>query len=268
MAKLLGKKARCYIDHQAIYLQSFEMEHSQETSTVEGSVYGDDFELMEPVKIKGSFSLQARLVNDYRDPADTVDQLIDKFAFGRTIDPVTGLVKTTPAVLSFINRALPTEGDDALFTRGWGNMSLAMPRDGLSAVDMKLTETGPIHLGKILRLVEVTLTNASPTDNGPAVNLGDATSNIRAALHVIKYTVNSGSPTGVTAKIQSDDASGFPSPTDRLTFATNTDEGAEWKEVTINYGSTTEDWHRLVLTGAGPSTWSVTIGVLCIAKTN
>jgi hypothetical protein len=265
MSKLKGKYARLYVDHMPIYLKSFEMDYNLETITVDGSVYGDDFDSFESIRARGSYSLQARLTDDYRDPADSSNNLLEKFFAGRMMDLATQEVKTTPAVVTSIFRQTPAAGDGALFTRGWGVMSLAHPRDALASIRFNLSGTGPIHNGKVLYIAEVTLDNGGTTvSNGTAVNLGDATTFIRTAVHVTNFTVLSGSPT-VTAKIQSDDSSGMGSPTDRLTFATISNEGQEWKEVLVNYGAGTEDWHRLVLTVGG--TGSVTIGVLCTAIT-
>ncbi len=265
MAKIRGNKARFYIDEEDIYLKSFEFDHGMEVTTVDASVYGDEFDSFEPIKARGTFNIQARIVDDYRAPGDVADQLLDKFFHGRIIDPGTGLVVTTPAVLSMIlSTNTPAEGGDGIFTRGYGNMGINPARDGLASIRAQFTETGPIHRGKILRVADVTLTDLAPTDNGPAVALAGAANYIRSSLHIVKYNIT-GSVTDVTAKIQSDDASGFPSPTDRLTFAAATARTKEWKEVLGAWSAETH--HRLVLTGTGTGSWSVTVGVVCIAAT-
>lgn len=265
MTKLLGKYARLYIDEEPIYLQAFEMDQAIEAQTAESSVYGDDFQIFEPLTAKGTMSLQARVLDTYRAPGDTSDQMSDKFFWNRMTNP-DGTAKTTPAVVSTILRQAPVEGDDAFFTRGFGTLSFAVPRQGLTAIRFQLNDTGPLHFGKIIYINQVTLTDVAPTVTGPGVNLGDATSFVRAAFHMVGYTVNSGTVTDVTATLQSDDANTFTSPTDRLS-AVFTSRGASWQEASVDYGLSTEDWHRVKLTGTGTAPWSVTVSLLCIAKT-
>lgn len=91
------------------------------------------------------------------------------------------------------------------------------------------------------------------TGTGAAVQLGavSATQKLFASLQVY---VKSGSSPAITVKIQSDDAQGFLSPTDRITFTTITDSiGSQW--ATPVAGAINDDWWRAqwTITGGTPS---------------
>lgn len=99
----------------------------------------------------------------------------------------------------------------------------------------------------------------SGTGNGTAYQVGAvaAGKSLYAALHVVAGTFGS-----ITVKVQSDNASNFPSATDRVTFTAATQVGAQW--VTPVAGAITDDWWRIsvsALTG-GPMTIVVAIGIL------
>lgn len=106
------------------------------------------------------------------------------------------------------------------------------------------------------------LHNATQTATGvgTAFNLGAIASGqtLYAALHVL--TVVSG--TTLSARLESDDASGFLSPTTRLTFTAQTAAGSEWKTLA---GPITDAWWRVGFTISGPSpsfAFIVTAGIL------
>ncbi|WP_047892152.1 hypothetical protein [Micromonospora sp. RV43] len=80
-----------------------------------------------------------------------------------------------------------------------------------------------------------------------------------AALHVLSVA-GTGSPS-LAVKIQSDDAAGFASPTDRVTFTTATAAGGEARRVG---GANTDTYYRAswTITGTGPSfLFVVSLGV-------
>lgn len=85
------------------------------------------------------------------------------------------------------------------------------------------------------------------TGSGGARQLGALSSEQRmyAALHVI--TVSGGTPS-LTVKVQSDEDSGFASPTDRITFAAKSAAGHDWSSVA---GAVTDDWWRVNFTISG-----------------
>lgn len=105
--------------------------------------------------------------------------------------------------------------------------------------------------------------NGSQTGNGngTALNLGavGASQKLYAALHVLSVT---GGGTW-TIKVQSDDASGFASPIDRITFAALTAKGSQW--ATPVAGAIADTWWRVnfaVTGGAGNNiTFVVLIGI-------
>lgn len=94
------------------------------------------------------------------------------------------------------------------------------------------------------------------TGNGTARNLGaaSATQKLYTALHVL-----SGSGT-LTVKVQSDDASGFLTPADQITFTAATGIGAQW--ATAVSGPITDTWWRASWTiVGGPFTFLVLIAI-------
>ena len=104
-------------------------------------------------------------------------------------------------------------------------------------------------------------TARTATGSGTAVQLAavGATQYLYAALHVLSVSGTS-TPT-ITVKIQSDNASGFPSPTDVMTFTAAT---ARTGEVIRAAGAITDDWFRAAwtITGTSPSfLFLVTLGI-------
>lgn len=98
------------------------------------------------------------------------------------------------------------------------------------------------------------------TGNGTARQIGAVASgqSLYASLHVI---ARSGTNPTLDVKIQSDNASNFPSATDRITFAQKTAIGSEWSSVA---GAITDDWWRVACTlgGTNPSfTFIVAAGI-------
>jgi len=103
----------------------------------------------------------------------------------------------------------------------------------------------PVIRGKILHRA----TAAAATGNGTAQQLGAvlSTQSIYAALHVFSVA---GTTPSLTVKVQSDNASNFPSATDRLTFTAATGLTSEWKEAA---GAITDDYWRVNYTISGTS---------------
>ena len=97
--------------------------------------------------------------------------------------------------------------------------------------------------------------------NSPGVQLGavGATEKCYAAIHC--YGVSGTSTPTVTFKLQSDDNSGFTSPTDRITFTGITAIGADFQSVA---GAITDQYWRLnyTISGTNPSfSIHATIGI-------
>jgi hypothetical protein len=93
-------------------------------------------------------------------------------------------------------------------------------------------------------------TARTSTGSGTAVQIGavSAAQALYAGLHV--YSIAGTSSPTITVKIQSDDNSGFTSPTDRVTFTAATAVGGQWGTVA---GAVTDDWWRATWTISGTS---------------
>lgn len=126
---------------------------------------------------------------------------------------------------------------------------------GLLPFSLELPGTGghPLVRGKLFHAGSATGNIAG----GTAIQLGavGATQYVYAALQVFGGTGN------FTVKIQSDDNSGFTSPTDRITFtqvANATEHASEWSRLA---GSITDDYWRIVATNPATRNFAVAIGI-------
>lgn len=102
-----------------------------------------------------------------------------------------------------------------------------------------------------------TARTASSVGVGRELGAVSATQSVYGALHV----VNASAADTLDVIVQSDDNSGFASPTTRLTFAQATDIGAQWQAAA---GPITDTWWRVSYTIAGtaPSfTFVVVVGI-------
>lgn len=267
MGKQKGQFARLYIDEQAIFTSSPEFNYSQDVKTVDSSVYGDSFDQFEVLSYNGKLDINAFIEDDFRGPGDVADQLSDKFFHEQLIDPSTGLVVTSPALITAIMKESPVAGDVALFTQGYGGIQWAMPRDGLVAIRLNMTETGAINHGKIIGIFEQTVVVGTPYESSEVL-IGDPSATngfIRAGMHITSWANVVGTPT-LEVKLQSD-TTGFPSEADRLTFTDTAiaDLAHEYKEVVAAYSG--ETYMRFVLTMSGTATHSATVGGVIVAIT-
>lgn len=107
----------------------------------------------------------------------------------------------------------------------------------------------PVGRGSILHNATRTATGNAPA--GVQVGALSSTQSLYAALHI---TAVAGTNPSLTVKVQSDDNSGFTSPTDRITFtaANATDNLAQFGSVA---GAITDDYWRVTYTisGTNPS---------------
>lgn len=106
--------------------------------------------------------------------------------------------------------------------------------------------------GQVLR---VRASTSAASGTGTAVQVGalSSTETGYAALHVFSCTGN------LVVKVQSDNASNFPSATDRITFTTATGQTAEWSSVA---GAVTDDYWRISWTlSAGSASFAVVFGI-------
>jgi len=119
--------------------------------------------------------------------------------------------------------------------------------------------SGVIARGQALALDTATV-NSSGT--GAAVEVGalSASQSMLVGLHV---TSVSGTTPTLAVAIQSDDASGFPSPTSRLTLSTATPTANRW-QVGVISGAVTDNWWRVSHTLGGSTPvfgYTVVVGI-------
>jgi hypothetical protein len=105
------------------------------------------------------------------------------------------------------------------------------------------------------RVLRVRSSTSAASGNGTAVQVGALASGQvgYAALHVFSTTGD------LVVKVESDNASNFPSTADRITFATASAAGAQWSSVA---GPVTDDWWRISWTlSAGTASFAVVFGI-------
>jgi len=248
----------------AIYTKAFEIQQGIDATTLDVTTFGQDFASFDILKAKSDFSLQAYLDDTYQAPGDAANQLQDKFWHGRVIDPATGLIVTTPAVLSTMFRKTPVEGSRALMMRAYGTFGIAQTPKGLSVVRFQASESGPIDYGYCAILSSQTFDESGPTVySGPAVQLPAGTARkIRMSYHVVSYSEADAGAVGITWKMQSDDSGGFGSPSDQLTSGVQgiTSPGGRYGYYEADI-STTDNFWRGNITVSGASTWTSTLGI-------
>lgn len=141
---------------------------------------------------------------------------------------------------------------------GWSYSGISMSVGDESQVGTLLRRnygfqgTGPAFRGELL------IPKAARTagGNGTARQLGgvSATQRVYASLHVLSITGGN-----LVATVQSDDASGFASPTGRVSFATATTVGSQ---LLSTAGAITDTWWRVNWTQTASSvTFAVLVGV-------
>lgn len=150
----------------------------------------------------------------------------------------------------------PAVGDWATF--GTGKLSMMMPVDfnlqnaaGMSmqfATDAAFVQRG--FVGAPLAARTTTFTGTGVNLTGPAAG--------RSLFAVLHVTATTG--TNLAVKVQSDDNSGFTSPTDRITFSTVSATG--WQYSSVAGSLTTETWWRVTATiGTGSFTYACYFGI-------
>jgi hypothetical protein len=240
-----------------IYLKSFEMEQNMETNVIRSGQYAQSFDDFDIAKASGNFQLSSYLYDDYKALIADTPGSLDKFFKEMQIDS-SGNVVSTPAVITFSNKAAMVPGDWALITQGFGQLAIAPAIQGLIPMRFNLRETGPIVPATFLEIADINLTNASPTVNSTTFDfLAGSNTRIRATLHVLDIVVNSGSFTDVTGKIESDTVTPVTTGTDRLTFTAFTDKTQEWKDVAAVHS---EQYHRFTITATG-ATFNINVKV-------
>jgi len=147
--------------------------------------------------------------------------------------------------------AAGTEGESGFFFNSiHGAYSFGGAVGDMLAFNVSGEATGDLIRGTILLNAVKTASG-----NGTAFQVGAvlATEKLHAILHVIAA---SGSTPTLDVKVQSDDASGFASPTDQITFTQKTAIGSQL--ATPVSGAITDDWWRVNFTiGGGSPSWMI-----------
>lgn len=154
-----------------------------------------------------------------------------------------------------------SEGDRAFLTRGVRGQYNPMSGEVGQIITAQLDAKNagyPMVQGQLMARG-----SKSATGNGTGTNMGSAANKrIYSALHILSpLTAGASNITGI---IESDDNSGFTTPTTRLTHTTMSEDGANWQEAAIGAG-VTDNWWRAKWTlagGAGPFSIYWTFGIL------
>lgn len=120
--------------------------------------------------------------------------------------------------------------------------------------------SSPIVRGKVLHPY-ATARSSSGTGTGRQLGAVAAGKSLYAALHVLSA---SGTTPSLTVKVQSDDNSGFTTPTDRITFTAETDVTSHYQWGSVA-GAITDDYWRIsyTISGTGLSfTFLVAAGII------
>lgn len=189
----------------------------------------------------GTISLE--LMADFAD--DGLDETLYA-ALGSATTIKTLCTASADGSVAYTARSLPTQYVPITGTVG-----------DLAGASLAGSTTGPIVRGTLLVPSSAAKTSSG---NGTARQLGavSASQSVYGALHVIAA---SGTNPTLDVKVQSDNASGFSTPTDQLTFTQATGRTAEWKSAA---GAITDDWWRATWTigGTNPSfTFAVVVGI-------
>ncbi len=186
--------------------------------------------------------------------------LFQDYAAGVLDDSLTVGSQYTMSMIVPATPGTVAEGDIAFL--GTGNLKTYTPRDGsvgeAAKATLEMPYTGRIAWGVVGHPLAARTTSSNTT--GFAYAGPGATRSLYAAIHVTAYS----GLTNIVVKVQSDDNSGFTSPTDRLTFSTITGIGAEFTSAVGSSGWASETHHRVLwtVTGAGSCTFAVTFGIL------
>ena len=154
----------------------------------------------------------------------------------------------------------PTDavGDPAfLFQAMHSNFTHRATVGELAGWDM--TAQGRSTVGTVRgKLLAATTVTATGTGTAVLVGAASATQDVYASLHVVDV---SGTTPTLDVVVQSDDGSGFASPTSRITFSQATAQGVQWGSAA---GAITDTYYRVSYTvgGTSPSfTFVVAVGV-------
>lgn len=188
-------------------------------------------------------------INGYQDYA--TDALDDEISVGQLGSQYAFSVFPNPT-------GTVAAGDVAWLSRGVLNTlnPLAGAKGDMAGFETALAYDAAIAQGKVLYPKAAVTADG----NGTAVALAGPTAaqKLYAGLHVFAYS----GFTNVVVKVQSDDSSGFASPTDRITFSTVTGVTNEFSSVAGSFSSETHVRASIDVTGTGSITLAVAAGVI------
>ena len=159
----------------------------------------------------------------------------------RTIDPWSfapdGTSDLAPGNLMFLTSALRTK------SQYWGDVGEVASWMATARGSAPLVRGQSMHASGVAR---------STTANGTAIQLGAVTGTRKLYANAHVLSVSGTSTPTITIDIQSDDNSGFTTPTTRGSFAAKTAVGGEALAIA---GPFTDDWWRInwTITGSTPS---------------
>lgn len=146
-----------------------------------------------------------------------------------------------------------TEGDRTFFTRGIRGAYNPLSGEVGQIITAQLDARNAGY--DLVRGQLMTRGTKAATGNSTGINMGSAENKrIFSALHVTA-PLTAGAPT-ITGIIQSDDNSGFTTPTTRLTHTAMTEDGADWQQASIGAGIT-DNWWRAQWTIAGGGSFGI-----------
>ncbi len=246
MAKFVFKDAVVMFDGRNISgeLSSVSLEYNAETP--ERTVMGDGTK----TRLPGVLDIVASH-NGWWDAVSAADSLdADLFA---KIGAASGLMSFSPdgGQIGEIGFSFPVQS--ASYVPG-------ATHGEVFAFAVTVNSDGPLVRGSVMENSAF----ASGANNGTSRQLGAsaATDTITSVIHAV--AIAGTSPT-LDVIVESDDATGFPSPITRLTHPQLTALGSNRQTLV---GAVTDDWWRLKLTVGGTSTPSFTVfGVIAIQKT-
>lgn len=246
MAAFVGVNDRVYLAHLDLSGQAREVNFGDLTRVMQDSTTFNDggWKCVIPGQISGDAMVKGNQdwTADVLDDEVSTGQLGSQYAFTVIPNP-TGTV---------------TAGDSCWMSRGVvGKLN---PMDGakgdLASFELDLNYDAAIVQAKVAAAKAAVTVDT----NGTAVALTGPTASqkLYAALHVFAYS----GFTNVVFKIQSDDAVGFPSATDRITFTTVTGVTNQFASVAGSFSSETHHRVAVDVTGTGSITFACAFGVI------
>lgn len=214
---------------------------------------------------------------------DSACDVLDETTFGQTTRiNKGGLLRVNAAVAGLWDSSAATAPDPVIQAQvGTSDLPIVMVPQGATvgniAYMFRALRVNYQQMGQVGDLLKFTTklegSGGQPLVRGKLMHAGSASGNVTgtaiqlgavgaSAFLYAALEVFSGSGSFVV-KVQSDDNSGFTTPTDRITFttvATGTAITSEW--ATRVAGSITDDWWRITATNPVTRNFAVAVGIL------